>query len=130
VARELLTKTKWIASKGAAQIDAQTPFRTSKLLRTTGEGTDNTNADSARPQNAYPIRQWRQKTDHSAISASLTNEPERTVDDAGQISDTDPESKPRSRMFNVLHPKSPSRSRTRTTTSSEGSSDVRELPLC
>lgn len=126
VARELLSKTKWIASRGAAQIDAQTPSKAPKLLRAKGEGVEKPPpTGSARPPNSHS---WWKKSAHSgeALPSHLMH-PSAGDDTA----DGGPEShspKPRSRMFNVLHQKSTSHSRARTPMSSE-SSTVRNTLL-
>lgn len=124
VARELISKTKWIASKGAVQIDTQTAK---------GEGADKPSSESAR---SHSNRRWRKSAlgeDMPPSSLILTAEPESVLPDAGNLSDGDRVSSPpksRSRMFNILHRKTSSRSRTHNTVSSEGSSDVRDSLLC
>jgi hypothetical protein len=127
VARELLSKTKWIASKGAAHIDAQIPPKAPKLLHAKEEETEKSLRSSSIRS---PNRRWRKKSVQNGetppSSLVLTTEPESVVDDA---SDGDRESrppKPRSRIFDILHQKSSSHSHTHTVMSSEGSSDVRD----
>jgi hypothetical protein len=129
VARELLSKTKWIASKGAAHIDAQIPPKAPKLLHAKEEETEKSLRSSSIRS---PNRRWRKKSVQNGetppSSLVLTTEPESVVDDA---SDGDREAppvapKPRSRIFDILHQKSSSHSHTHTVMSSEGSSDVRD----
>jgi hypothetical protein len=124
VARELFSKTKWIASKGAAHIDAQTP---PKLLRAKGEVTgESLHPDSTQ---SHPNRRWRKKTmqDKETPQSNPTSTAESIIDN-GNLSDDgrdSPPPKPRSRMFSILHQKSSSHSRTHTKMSFEGSADVR-----
>lgn len=124
MARELISKTKWIASKGAPQIDTQIP---GKLLHAKGEGADKPSSESARLRSNRLSK--RSALGEDMPPSSLTAEPESTLPDTGNLSDSDrvsPPPKPRSRMFSILHRKNSSRSRTHNTVSSEGSFDVRD----
>jgi hypothetical protein len=130
VARELFSKTKWIASKGAAHIDTQTPLKVPKLLRSRGEEHENvSHSDSEGTQTAH-LNHRRPKMspqDDGRPPNLLLKAAEQAIDDAGNLSDGDRDSsppKPRSRMFNILRHKSSSRSRTHASISSQGSSDV------
>lgn len=119
VARELFSKTKWIASKGAAHIDTPTP---AKLLRTKAEGLDQSSNDSTRSHS-------HRRKQGSTPPSNLITAAESVLHDSGNLSDSDRDAsppKPRSRMFNILHQKTSLRPRTLT---SEGSSDVRDSPL-
>ena len=118
VARELFSKTKWIASKGAAHMEAPT---FPKML---GTKEADKSSDPIASQNIHSNRRWRKKS----APGGETPPSEPFIANAGNLSDDshDSLSKPRSRMFNILHQKSSSHSRTHTKMSSEGSSDVRD----
>ena len=131
VARELISKTKWIASKGAVQLDTQNP---GKLLHAKGEGADKPSSESVR---LHSNHRWSKRSalgeDMPPSGLILTAEPESVLPDACNLSGGDRVSSPpklRSRMFNILHRKTSLRPRTHDTVSAEGSSDVRDSLLC
>lgn len=109
VARELFSKTKWIASRGATHIGAQTPFKATKLLdEKARDGMTLRESDTVQPQGTHSDRK------RSPSGLMLTTEPESIANDTGNIGqsegDHDSPPKPRSRMFKILHRKSSSRS--------------------
>jgi len=100
VARELLSKTKWIASKGAAHLEDQTGHR---LLRSPTAKIARDPLDSEPPQQ----RSRKDTLSNSYFSpAKLTNEPmeiENVVADSERKPHT---TKPRSRMMSLFRPSS------------------------
>lgn len=115
VARELISKTKWTANKGADHINAQAPFKTSRLALTKDETEGSSDEPRKRSQSTpghRPLPQrslWDSETPTPLITSDeMTSEPESVaVDD---MLDNYPNDewearapKSRSRMLKIFH---------------------------
>lgn len=115
VARELISKTKWIASKGAAQIDAHVPSRTPRLLLTKDDTEGSSDRPRKRSQSTPGHRRLRKKSIRGSempppliASDIITAEPEPIAVDDIQDGHSDDERearapRSRSRMLNIFH---------------------------
>jgi hypothetical protein len=81
VARELFSKTKWIASKSAANIDAQTPPKTPKLRARTEDEKLSRSDSRSQPQRRLKKKSLRGTRPSDLVLPLLTAEPESFADD-------------------------------------------------
>lgn len=99
MARELFSKTKWIASKGVTQLDDQPLQKPLKPLLGRGDG------DSAKPHSVLRRKKTQPHEPLPLTSEPLSAEPEDMVDEMGGATDAEqgpPPLKPRSRMMSMF----------------------------
>ncbi|KAF7964514.1 hypothetical protein HWV62_6371, partial [Athelia sp. TMB] len=108
VARELLSKTRWIASKGAAHLEDHATHRMPKLLsgtthsNTTFSDTNLTNSSQQRMRNDTLTHSYFPPSKSTSEPLTLTEEPDNNAGNEGGSRTT----KSRSRVMSLFRPNS------------------------